>query len=662
MEATSVLKKAISSSLFLLALTLLGFSSPASATDVPEWLRNLARQPQKTYADDVNAVILLDDNVTIVKDNGDLVRRGRRVLRILRPEGRERAATYWVEYNADSKVNYLRGWSITPKGQEYETKTSDVSEHSISSYEVYSDAKIKALRVPGADVGTVVGFEYEQQERPYVFQDSWMFQESEPVEQSHYELHLASGWRFKSDWMNHKEEKPKEENGAIQWNLSDIPRIEDEPHRPPARGLAGGVVFTFFNEKNPAKSYRNWSELGTWFTLLSSSVRDASPGLSQKVQELAPSNLPLMQRIKALAGFAQHDVRYVAIEVGVGGYRPHAAGDVFNHRYGDCKDKATILSSMLAQIGVKSYYIIVNATRGVVTKDSPPTPGGFNHMILAIALPEASYSKPLPAMFEHPKLGHLLIFDPTNDFVPFGQIPPYEQDNYGLLVGEQGGELIHMPLSPPEANGINRTAKLTLLPDGTLQGDVEETYVGFNAMLGRMFLQNESENERKKAIERIIGSSLGNFQLDHYELVNASDIDQDLIIRFKFSAAHYAKNAGSMLLVRPRVVGELAGAWDSNKPRHYAYEFRAPFLDRDTVEISLPDGFKVDELPDPAKANFPFAQYVSKTENSGSVLKYTREYKITATQVSIDQMDQLKKLFGQINLDEKNMAVLKKVN
>jgi len=657
-----VLKKAISSSLFLLSLTLLGFSSPASAADVPEWLRNLARQPQKTYADDVNAVILLDDNVTIVKDNGDLVRRGRRVLRILRPEGRDRAATYWVEYNADSKVNYLRGWSITSKGQEYESKSGDIMERNVSTYEVYSDAKIKALHMPGADVGTVVGFEYEQQQRPYVFQDSWMFQESEPVEQSHYELRLASGWRFKSDWMNHKEEKPTEENGALQWSLSDIPRIENEPHMPPARGLAGGVIFTFFNEKNQAKSYRNWSDLGTWFTQLSSTVRDASPALTQKVQDLAPSNQPLMQRIKALAGFAQHDVRYVAIEVGVGGYRPHTAGDVFNHRYGDCKDKATVLSSMLAQIGVKSYYIIVNATRGVVTKDSPPTPSGFNHMILAIALPEASYSKPLPATYEHPKLGHLLIFDPTNEFVPFGQIPPYEQDNYGLLVGEQGGELIHMPLSPPESNGVNRTAKLKLLPDGTLQGDVEETYVGFNAMLGRMFLQNESETERKKTIERVIGSSLGNFQLDHYELVNASDIDQDLIIRFKFSAAHYAKNAGSMLLVRPRVVGELAGTWDPNKPRHYAYDFRAPFLDRDNIEISLPEGFTVDELPDPAKATFPFAQYASKTENSGSVLKYTREYKITATQVSMDQMDQLKKLFGQINLDEKNMAVLKKAN
>ncbi len=652
-----MLKKAISA-IFLFAVSV--FVSTAAQAEVPEWLRALAKQPPKTYADDVNAVVLLDDTVATVKDNGDLVRRGRRVVRILRPEGRNQGA-YARSYNADSKVNYLRGWSITSKGQEYETKGSDVFESNVSTYEVYSDAKIKAVRVPGTDVGTVVGFEYEEQERPYTFHDTWYFQQSEPVERSHYELHLSSGWRFKSDWVNHKEEKPTEENGSVQWQLADVPRIENEPHRPPSMGLAGSVVFTFFNDKMPGKSFRNWSDLGTWYTQLSSDVRSASPALSQKVQELAPASLPLVQRIKALAGFAQHDVRYVAIEIGVGGYKPHTASDVFTHRYGDCKDKATVLSAMLAQIGVKSYYIIVNATRGVVTRDVPPSLR-FNHMILAIALPEASYPKPMPAMYEHPKLGHLLIFDPTNDVVPFGQIPYYEQDNYGLLVGEQGGELIHMPLSPPEANGVFRNAKLKLLPDGTLQGEIEERYTGWNAMLGREYLQHETENDRKKIIERLVANSLGNFQLDKYELLNANDIDQDLIIKFNFSAAHYAKNAGAMLLVRPRVLGELAGPWDANKPRHYAYEFRGPFLDRDTIEISLPEGFKVDELPDPAKVTFPFAEYASKTESGDGVLKYTREYKQTATEVSMEHMDQLKKFFGQINLDEKNMAVLKRAN
>lgn len=653
-----MLKKVINSRFLLVALALISFCSVASATDVPEWLRSLSRQPSKTYADDVNAVILLDDQITTVKENGEIVRRGRFAARILRPEGRD-FATYPVFYDSDSKVNFLRGWSITGKGQEYEAK--DVMEQTVSSYEVYSDLKVKAVRVPGADVGTVVGFEFEQRERPYIFQDHWDFQTTVPVESSRYELHLAQGWRFKADWVNHEEQKPKEEGGALVWELGNVPRIEREPHRPPSEALSGHMVLTFLSDKNPNKSYRDWSEFGSWYTQLSSGVRDASAPLQQKVKELAPASMPLLERIKALARFAQQDVRYVEIKIGVGGYRPHTAADIYNHRYGDCKDKATVLSSMLAQIGVKSYYLLVRTDRGIFTEKTPPM-ARFDHMILAISLPEASYPKPMPAMYQHPKLGRLLIFDPTNEFVPFGQIPFYEQDNYGLLVGDQGGDLIHLPLSTPEANGVTRNAKLTLMPDGSIHGAIEETRTGYEAMLGRYSLRHETEGDRKKTVERMLGRTVSNFQLTGLELVNADEIDKDLIIRYQFSAEHYAKNAGPLLLVRPHVVGEVAGAWDANKPRHYAYQFDAPFLDNDNVEITLPEGFKVDELPEPAKSSFAFGQYVSKTENSGNILKYTRQYRMDSTLVSMDQMDQLKKLFGQINSDEKNMAVLKKVN
>ncbi|HEY6250049.1 MAG TPA: transglutaminase, partial [Candidatus Angelobacter sp.] len=137
-------------------------------------------------------------------------------------------------------------------------------------------------------------------------------------------------------------------------------------------------------------------------------------------------------------------------------------------------------------------------------------------------------------------------------------------------------------------------------------------------------------------------------------------IDKELIIRYKFTAEHYAKSAGPLLLVRPRVVGENAGRFDPTKPRHYAYKLDAPFRNTDSVEITLPDGFKVDELPDPAKASFPFGEYSSKTEASGNTLKYTREYRMTTTLVSLDRIEQLKRLFSEINMDEKSMAVLKK--
>ncbi|HET9280749.1 MAG TPA: DUF3857 domain-containing transglutaminase family protein [Candidatus Angelobacter sp.] len=654
-----MLKKVINPALFFILFSLFGVSNAAYATNVPDWLRSVAQQPQKKYADDANAVILLDDQETTVNDKGEIVTHERLVYRILRPEGRS-YAEYSLPFDNETRINSFRGWSITAKGQEYETKEKDALERSLGDAQEFDATKIKILVVPGADVGTVVGFEYEQRRRPYLFQDRWYFQDMIPVEKSRYTLQLPSSWEFRADWLNHTEQKPAEQNGVYVWEVTDVPRIEQEYHEPDYRALAGHMIVTFFSDKTAHRNSESWNDLGVWYGQLTAGVRDPSPALQAKVQELAPASLPMFERIRALSLFAQRDVRYYAIEIGIGGFRPHPAAEIFSHRYGDCKDKATVLSAMLAQIGVKSYYLIIHATRGIYTEKTPPN-SGFNHMILAIQMPEASYPKAMPAMYQHPTLGRLLIFDPTNDLVPFGQIPPYEQDNYGLLVSDHGGDLIHLPLSNPEANGITRTTKLKLLPDGSVEGEIEEVRSGFQAMNERHYL-HEAEGDRKKVFERILGRTFANFQLSSFDVVNADDIDKDLIMHYKFRAEHYAKNAGALLLVRPHVLGEMAGAWDANKPRHYAYDFEGPFLNSDKVEISLPDGFKVDELPDPAKASFPFAEYSSKTEETGNVLKYTREYRVAATQVPVGQMDQLKKLFGQINLDEKNMAVLKKAN
>jgi len=98
--------------------------------------------------------------------------------------------------------------------------------------------------------------------------------------------------------------------------------------------------------------------------------------------------------------------------------------------------------------------------------------------IVAIQLPQSSFKGPMSALYEDGKLGPLLIFDPTNPFVPFGEIPSYLQDNYGLLVQEHSGELIHLPLSSPELNRITRTAQLNLLPDGSIKGEVREVRTG----------------------------------------------------------------------------------------------------------------------------------------------------------------------------------------
>jgi len=654
-----MLKKGIS--VALLGLVLGFWPAAVHAVSIPGWLREAARQPGKKYADDVNAVILMDFHETTVKDNTDIVTHGWIVYRILRPEGKE-VARFGIGYSDDTKVRYLRGWSIAAKGQEYEVKEKDAFERSLSTYEIYSGAKEKILMVPGADVGSVVGFEYERKGRPLVFQQDWAFQGELPSEKMRFELRLPPNWEYRAEWVNYPAKAPVEENGAYVWELTDIPRIEAEYKRPPEEALSGRMVLTFFSDKIRSQTYRTWNDMGLWYAQVASGSRDSSEAMQQKVKELAPAGQPLLERVRALAHFAQQDVRYAAIEIGIGGYRPHQASETFGHRYGDCKDKANVLSAMLAQIGVKSYLMPIHDKRGIFTEKSPPDVG-FNHVILAIQLPDASLSRPLSALYSHPTLGQLLIFDPTNDLVPFGQLPYYEQDSYALLVTDGGGELIHLPVSRPEVNSVKRTARLKLLPDGTLKGEVEEVRSGFHAMEIRGQLKDETQQDRRKFIEKVVlGPAMGNFQLDSLTLENENDIEKDFVIRYKFTAEHYAKNAGALLLVRPRVVGEKGGYFDPNKPRRYAYELEAPKMDSDVVEISLPDGFNVDELPDPARATYPFGEYHSATEVEGNMLRYKREFKMTATLVPLEKAGQLKSLFSMINMDEKNVAVLKRAN
>ncbi|HWG48134.1 MAG TPA: DUF3857 and transglutaminase domain-containing protein [Candidatus Acidoferrales bacterium] len=635
--------------------------SLSASASVPEWLRSAAQQPVKKYADDVNAVNLLNETETTVKDDGQILTRHREIVRVLRPEGRD-AAYPRIYYVDETHINYFRGWSISATGREYEAKKEDIYERAGGEgYEIYTNQKMKTMRIPGVDVGSVLGFEWEEKRYPYTFEDHWFFQDDSPTEHARYILHLPAGWEYRAAWLHHPEQAPVTEGNSYLWEVTGIPRIEDEYDMPHPLALAGQLIVTFFSEKSKGKSYANWSDFAEWFSHLTAGVRDSSPAMEQKVEELAPASVSPLQRIKALASFAQRDIRYAAISIDVGGYLPHQASQIFSNRYGDCKDKATLLSSMLARIGVKSYYILVHTDRGIYSADTPPTIG-FNHAIIAIQLPQGSLKTPMPAIYDHPKLGHLLIFDPTNPFVPFGQIPSYEQDNYGLLVGDQGGELIHLPVAPPELNRINRTAQIKLLPDGSIKGEVKEVRTGSQAAEGREQFANQTMADRKKALERFLGAMLGNFQLDSVEAENLDDIDKDLIIHYNFTADHYAKNAGPLLLVRPRVLGEKLGALDGTKPRLYPYDFGAPTLQTDVFEFNLPEGYKVDELPEATKADFAFGDYESKIEDSGSTLKYSRQYEIKATSIPASKIGELKSFFHQINQDERNMAVLKKAN
>src|SRR5262249_2716848 len=147
--------------------------------------------------------------------------------------------------------------------------------------------------------------------------------------------------------------------------------IKVEDNMPPWRGIAGRLVVSLTPPDNRQQGFRSWREMGSWDQGLIQGRTDSSPQIKQTVTQPKQSAPSQLGKMRAPAGLVQNDVRYVAIELGIGGLQPHPATEVFTHRYGDCKDKVTLLNAMLKEIGIDSYYFIINTVRGSITDTTP---------------------------------------------------------------------------------------------------------------------------------------------------------------------------------------------------------------------------------------------------------------------------------------------------
>ena len=647
------------------AIALLGSSSVAVAGDAPQWMHAVVNAPLPPHDEKTSAILLYSEENVTVQSADKIKTVVRRAYKILRPDGREYGYAT-VPFNSPSeKVTELRGWCIPAQGKDYEVKDKEaleVSDPKVDGSELISDVKVRLIKIPAADPGNIVGYEYTIEEQPLVLQEMWYFQGENPVREAHYSLQLPAGWEYKTAYLNHPDVKPTQTgSNQWQWTVSDQKGIREEENMPPLRGVEGKMIVYLMPPGGPGnRGYANWKQMGDWYQNLTVGRRDASPAIKQKVLELTAGEATLLGKMRSLAKFVQHDIRYVAIELGIGGFQPHPAAEVFDHRYGDCKDKATLLAAMLHEIGVDSYYVVINSRRGSVTPDMPAN-HGFNHAILAIKLPAALSDDSLVATMKHPQLGNLLFFDPTNELTPFGEIGGYLQENYGLLVTPAGGELVELPRFPVTMNTIRRTGKLTLDATGKLTGNVIETRLGDRAWSERWRLLHATNNADKiKPIETLLAGSLSNFRITKASIVNLQQTDQPFGFNYSFEALNYAKNAGDLLLVRPRVLGEKAlGILETPEPRLFPIEFEGPVQDTDTFEIALPEGYTVDDLPPPVDADFGFASYHSKTEVKGNVIGYTRTFEVTDLSVPVSKAADLKKFYRIIAGDERNTAVLK---
>jgi len=364
------------------------------------------------------------------------------------------------------------------------------------------------------------------------------------------------------------------------------------------------LAVTYFGTPRSDAAFDSWESVGRWLAALQDPQAQTSPALSTRARELTTSAGTDLERIRAIGAYVQQ-VQYISIQTGLGrggGYKPHAAAEVLEKNYGDCKDKANLMRALLAALNIPSFLVSAYAGDPGYVREEWPSPQQFNHAIIAV--PVASGTA-LPAVATD---GDLLFFDPTDRFTPLGQLPLTLQDSLALVVSPSGSRLRRLPSTTAGAHTRNRTIVGTLGPDGLLSMDVRSSMSGHIATRERALhgsLPNNGYARRMEAEVRLrltgAATTLGPVTDDAER--NRFDVPA------RVQARPFAGGLQGGLLFLPVPV-PLTDALPILRPglRLTAVVLN-PRDEQDRFELALPAGVTVDELPSPQTLETPFGRF-----------------------------------------------------
>jgi len=175
----------------------------------------------------------------------------------------------------------------------------------------------------------------------------------------------------------------------------------------------------------------------------------------------------------------------------------------------------------------------------------------------------------------------------------------------------------------------------------------------------RVALMHANQQERSQELEQRLNRSLKGFTVQSSDIQQLDQLQQNLVLTFKFSTPGYAQVRDPLMLVRARVMGE-KGMPLERKPRRFPFQFEGTSRETDVYEIDLPKEYVVDDVPEPVNVDMGFAMYQSKVEVVGSKLRYSREFVQRNVLIPPDRTEDLRKLEGIIGADEVASVVLKR--
>lgn len=607
----------------------------------------ISNAPSAAHYPQAGALILdCDESVEITPDNRKISRM-HYLIKILNERGKQDFSESKIEYDSTFEkieLNFAR--IIKPDGSIVDVGTRhirDVSKY--LNFPLYSNARVYIISFPEITEGAVIEYSVTITRNQLInkkdFDVTYPVQSKEPVIKARFKVEVPSEKKLFIKTRNEEFNtfgatlRPfvRQETGrtVYTWNFTNIPQIIPEPLMPPDVEVNPTILMTTFN---------SWQQVYEWWRELATPKMQADATIQEAVQQAVALCKTPEEKARAIHAFCARNIRYVAIEYGEAGYEPHTAADIFRNKYGDCKDQAVLLVTMLRQAGLPAWPVLI-PTKDCYNLDPDFPSILFDHCIAAVELD-----------------GKTIFMDPTAETCSFGDLPVSDQFRRVLLYKESEYVITQTPLFSSDRNTVEQIVMIQIAPDDTMRAEKTVTTIGsFNQAQRYWLLYTPPQLVEETLATKIQEASIGG-KLDSYAIENVQNLSLPVILKYQYHGPEYAMQAGSLRILPQLFFVDVS--LTAKPQRTFAIDFGVLESRKTNIEITFPQNFAVYYMSPSVKEDSPWVRFQVAYSQKDNTIICRQEIENKKSLISAEEYPQYKAFMERLARELKQRIILEK--
>lgn len=571
----------------------------------------------------------------------------KRVIAVLNKQG-DNDPNLYEFYSKNSRVKKIEAKVYDAFGkQANHFKKRYFTDVSRTGNDMYVDSRVLYLNYTPTKYPYIVVFESETESGDSAFIDSWVpingYAESTQKSVFKIKFDPTNKPRYKSQNLEGYDISIEETPDEIIFSASNLKAIRYEEHSPIGSKIFPNIKVALdnFYLKGTLGSAQNWNQFGKWMEKdLLSDVREVPEGTLARVRSLVANETTNEGKARKIYQFVQDKVRYISVQIGIGGWKPMPASEVDKLSYGDCKALTNYTKALLDAVGVPSYYTILYGDRSKwdIMEDFASIQG--NHVILGV-----------------PDGDEITWLECTSQDAPYGYIGSFTDDRNVLILTPEGGKIVRTKIYEAAESTQKNIVTVKVSPDGSVAAN-------FSSVSRGIQYENKYLLPKKKAEE--VDSYYKNrwSHINGFSIADISFNDDKEGIAFtetmKIHIPSYANAVGSDYLFSPNIFNQNSYIPPRVLDRNQKLYIGHSYVDVDTAEIEIPENFIIEAIPEPTVLETQFGKYeIDFTKTAENKLQYTRKIQIEKGEYPPSEYDNYRDFLRTIARLDKTKILLK---